>query len=145
MKKRVCALFAACIIILGNLSPCYAEDVDPYRASEYLLSYSVLMSAPRGQSGVLEIIITVTPAGYMTSVGATLIKIYTENGSFVKSVNGTSSNGLLELHTGATYMGTYVFDEAVSGESYYAEVTVYAGNSTGSDSRTVTTKVVEAN
>ena len=81
----------------------------------------------------------------MTSVGATSIKIYTANGDFVKSVTGTSSNGLLDIHTGATYMGAYIFDEAMSGESYYAEVTVYAGNSTGSDSRTLTTRVVEAN
>ena len=81
----------------------------------------------------------------MTSVGATSVKIYEEDGTLVKSVTGTSSNGLLHLHTGAGFAHAYVFDEAVSGESYYAEVTVYAGNSTGSDSRTVTTRVVEAN
>ena len=81
----------------------------------------------------------------MTSVGATSVKIYEENGTLVKSVTGTSSNGLLELHTAGGFAHAYVFDEAVSGESYYAEVTVYAGNSTGSDSRTLTTRVVEAN
>ena len=145
MKKHISGLLAACIIAFGILTPCHAEEIEPHRASEYLLSYAVIMSAPHGQTGVLEIVITVTAAGYMTSVGATSVKIYEENGTLVKSVTGTSSNGLLHLHTAAGYAGSYIFDEVVSGESYYAEVTVYAGNSTGSDSRTVTTKVVEAN
>ena len=144
MKKHVSAILAACAIILGTLSPCSASEVEPYRASEYLLSYTVVISA-LNEPGCLELFIVVTPAGYMTSVGATSVKIYKENGSLVKSVTGTSSNGLLELHTDSPYMNTYVFDEAESGESYYAEVTVYAGNSTGSDSRTLTTRVVEAN
>ncbi len=145
MKKRLSIFLVACILAFGALLPCTAAEVEPYRASEYLLSYAAVMSAPRGQTGTLEITITVAPAGYMTSLGATSIKIYTADGGFVKSVTGTSSNGLLELHTDLTFVNTYVFDEAVSGESYYAEVTVYAGNSTGSDSRTVTTRVVEAN
>ncbi len=144
MKKRVITFLAACILVISTLVPCNAEEVEPLRASEYLLSYSVLISA-LNEPGCLEIFITVTPAGYMTSVGATSVKIYKENGSLAKSVTGTSGNGLLELHTSASFVHAYVFDEAVSGESYYAEVTVYAGNSTGSDSRTLTTRVVEAN
>ena len=146
MKKRVSTILATCIIILGTLSPCSASgEIEPYRASEYLLSYSALMTVPKTQTGTLEIVITVTPAGYMTSLGATSVKIYTEDGELVKSVTGTSSNGLLELHTSSRYINSYIFDEAISGESYYAEVTVYAGNSTGSDSRTLTTKVGTAN
>lgn len=70
-------------------------------------------------------------------VGVSKISVYKGDGTFVTSVNGTVSNGLLvkglKVHAGDyTYYGE-------TNEVYYMELTMYAERDGGSDSRQYTT------
>jgi hypothetical protein len=78
----------------------------------------------------------------MTSIGVSRIDVYSSDGSFVKSVNGSTSNGLLASGT-SIHSGTHTI-KVSSGQRYYLEVTFIAKNSLGSDSKWTTTNTATA-
>lgn len=133
MLKRSASLFLTIALMLG----CMVLPADA-RASEYLSSYRALIS---GSSGKLEIGYTVVAGETMTSIGVSKIQIYKSNGTLVATITGSTTNGLLVKNSDA-HSDTYTYS-GKSGESYYAVVTFIAKDSSGSDSKSVTTKTVK--
>ena len=70
------------------------------------------------------------------------IVVYKSDGSYVKTITGTTSNGLIRSNS-SLHLDSYEFS-VTSGVSYYAEVTVFAKVGTEYDSRTITTSTVKA-
>lgn len=109
------------------------------RASFYLTGHSASARAGSG-SRTMVISYNVSSSVSATSIGVEKIVIYRSNGSEVATIWGTSGNGLIRLASGV-HAGNYTYT-GTSGQSYYAEVTVFAKNSSGSDSRVLTTGTV---
>ena len=78
----------------------------------------------------------------MSTLGASAIRIYKSDGTYVTRILGTTSNGLLK-NNAASLSGSYTY-QGSSGTSYYAVVTFTASNSSGSDSRMITTSTKTA-
>jgi hypothetical protein len=75
------------------------------------------------------------------SVGVESIEFYTEDGKHVKSVTGSTRNGLVR-NDSIFCAGDYKCS-LPSGEAYYAEVTVFAEVGSDYDSRTITTSTIQ--
>lgn len=119
------------------------NTVTPNRASDYLTYYDAWASTGAKREVIISCDVIAT--GYMDLIGSTYIVVQEKNGSSwtgVATYFGSVANGLLaadtDEHAGnITYVGT-------SGKQYRARVTVYAGDSTGDDSRTVITNTITA-
>lgn len=114
-----------------------ASDV---RSSPTISSYAVMLKAG-SKRGELRISYDVTSSQPRADVGVSSIEIYKSDGTYVTTITGTTSNGLISNGTGST-SGTYSHI-ATSGVSYYAKVTIFAKANGVSDSRTVTTETVK--
>ena len=134
MKKKYVFLALAAIIILSCISA-------GARASEYLSSYGAY--AYEGDTG--EIMIEFSVIGNQTSdrIGVSKITLYRDNGRMVEAITGSINNGLITT-SDASHFGSHTFDHLTPGESYYAEVTVFAEDNGGSDSRVIETNSVRA-
>lgn len=150
MKKyvtRIAALFLAFGLSLGMTIPAYAADssggdVSP-QASDYISSYAAWAGA--GSGGKVYIYYDIDATGYVARVGAKLIVVQVLDAGVwtnVKTITGTTSNGML-LSNAAAHTGNIVY-QGTAGKSYRAVVTVYAGPTSGGDSRIVTTNSVTA-
>lgn len=117
-----------------------ANEIEPY-ASPTLAYYDVVLLVGDSR-GMLWIDFDVTASKPADSVGIKEIKIYKSNGTYVTTITGTTSNGLV-WNNASTHMGTYEY-KGTSGTSYYAEVTVFATIGSITDSRTITTSTEEA-
>ena len=137
--KRICASFLAIVMIFSTYGYASAVDVTPFRASLTLSRYFAEALAGSGRG---EIIIgyDVKSSKIATSVGVESIDFYTEAGDYVTSVSGSTRNGLVKTNNDNN-SGSFEYD-LPSGESYYAEVTVFARVGSDYDSRTVTTSTV---
>lgn len=126
-----------CVFTLFTSSTMAIEN----RASLTLSSY--LVSAKVGDNpGEIKIAYDVCPTGKADCVGISSITIYQSNGVAVKTITGTTSNGLLRTDA-IRHRSTYVYS-GTSGVSYYASATVYAEIGDNSDSRRVTTEIIKA-
>lgn len=144
--KHFFALVCTLVLCAGLTVPALAEDnegIAPQRASDYLTYYAVYaLTAPNG--GVI-IEFEVEGTGRMDLVGASCIVVQEKVGTKwmgVKTYFGSTTDGMLAnnaySHIGSiTYKGT-------PGKEYRALATVYAGNSSGDDSRTIITNSVTA-
>lgn len=149
MKKqmmRVFALICTLVLSVGMEVPALAanpaEDAAPY-ASDYLDSYSAWVSA--GSGGAIYIYYDVDATDYVARVGAKLIVVQVLDAGVwtdVKTITGTISNGML-VSNATSHVGGVVHN-GTAGKSYRAVVTVYAGPTSGGDSRIVTTNSVTA-
>lgn len=145
MKTRKClaalvaaAVFAACCPVAN------AEAIPPIQplASEQFTSYSAILTQGSG-SGQLNITYSVWGKNEMTKIGVSKIEIYKSTNSYATfTVFGDTQNGLLATST-SYHSGVYTYT-GNPGTSYYAVVTVYASNSSGTDTRTITTSTVTA-
>ena len=117
-----------------------ANEIEPY-ASPTLAYYDVELLVGDSR-GMLWIDFDVTASKLADSVGIKEIKIYKSNVTYVTTITGTTSNGLV-LNNNNLHVGTYEY-KGISGTSYYAEVTVFATVGSITDSRTVTTSTEEA-
>lgn len=138
MKKRACA-FVLCMMMLFSVSAAAAYDPpDSPDASYYIAAYSA--NVLNGGNGNIKVVFSVTGTGVMSSIGASAISIYKSNGTYVTTIyyfsSGRSgmmgSNRMYHSDTESIYVGA---------GSYYAVITFYAGNSSGSDSKTAQTSV----
>lgn len=134
--KRITSLFL-CIILTATLCCGFANA----RASDYLKLYSaaLITGDSRGQ---LELNYNVSAKTTVTSIGVSKIELYTADGDRVKTIYGSTSNGLM-YSSGLSHYDTYTIS-ATAGEEYYAVVTFKAGNSSGSGTGTYTTGVAMA-
>lgn len=150
MKKYVTRIAALILIFglsIGTTVSAYAVNSSggdiSVQASDYISSYAAWASA--GSGGKVYIYYDIDATGDVARLGAKLIVVQVLDAGVwtnVKTVTGTLSNGMLisndNSHTGGiVYQGT-------AGKSYRAVVTVYAGPTSGGDSRIVTTNSVTA-
>lgn len=129
--------FVSVILVVSCLltNVASASSIVPY-ASDQIDAYDVNVTASGG--GEIAIQFSVEGTGVMTKLGAERIKVYEDYetgwvlvGSFGKNYAGmTSSN--------ENSYGTEIYFSGNSGSYYKVEVTVFATNSKGTDSRTVT-------
>ncbi len=130
----VFSLFTSLII---NAS---AATVIP-NASNYLSSYSA--SVTNASGGRIIVNFDVNATRVMQQVGASYIVVQVYNSGTwtgVASYFGSTTSGMLAYNTFSN-VGSVGY-QGIAGQLYRALVTVYAADSTGSDSRQVTTNSV---
>lgn len=129
----VLAVMLFCTCLVGN-----ASAVDTRRASLTLNLYQVFLL--KGSSdGEVCIDFCVQSNMRADSLGVESIKLYKSNGSYVTTIYGSTSNGLIEENS-SIHQGTYEYE--LDSGSYYAKVTVFAEDGSEYDSKTVTTSTV---
>lgn len=128
------ALAVACALSLPAAASTYA--------SETICSSSADMEAGT-KPGQLLIEYSVSANTEGTSLGVRKIEIYKMNGDYVATYLGSVNNGLI-IKNDSFHMGTYIYNNAVSGQYYYAEVTVFVTTATATDDYTQTTPTIKA-
>lgn len=108
-------------------------------ASDYLAEYGAALVA-REESGRYDIYYDVTAVKRSDSLGVSQVKIYRSDGTYITTIFGSTSNGLIRENS-PSHTGTYTY-YGVSGNSYYAVVTIFAARGNGSDSRDITTNTI---
>lgn len=138
MKKRVVPFMLAVALLcaLCNGTATAAE----LRGSDILSSYQVKLSAGTN-AGEIKISYDVR-ADVSGTVGVESIEIRQSDGTYVTTITGTITNGLLKSST-SNHDGTYVY-QGTSGIYYYAIVTVSAKSGALYDSRDVKTGIAKA-
>lgn len=107
-------------------------------ASDYLAQYAAALIPT--ESGKYNIYYDVTATDTSDSLGVSKIVIYRSDGTYITTITGSTSNGLIRENSG-THTGTYR-GYGVSGNYYYAVVTIFAERDGGSDSREITTNTI---
>lgn len=138
--KRVISVILTLALVLGCVgASALAVNTPNARASLILNSYAATLEASNTPKEVTFHFEVYTDT-YADSIGVETIKIYRTSGSLVKTITGTTGNGLI-LTNDFMYVNSYDCSLTSAG-SYYAEVTVFAKAGTISDSRTITTRTV---
>lgn len=143
MTKRMLAAFLAFVLLICVFpvtSQAAAPSQDEIEASYYLTEYGATLYS-EGITGKLKLWYEVYATGTMTSVGVYKIVLKKSNGTIVRTIWGSTANGLLGANK-SSHFGTYTISNLTSGTTYYCVVTVIARNSSGSDTRSVTTAAV---
>lgn len=141
MKRMITFSFALMMTLSSCLMITSALDVKVARASPTLSGYLATMDAG-SRPGELLISDQVDATTLASSLGVSSIVLYKANGTYVTTITGSTSNGLIRTSSNC-HVGTYSYT-ATPGSYYYAKVTVYATTSTAYDSRTITTTTVRA-
>lgn len=143
MKSR--RILSAILILAISLTLCvsssFALENSTYRASPTLSEYNAIVTKGYS-SGNIIITYDVEANDNSESVGVSSIKIYKSNGSYVTTITGTVENDLIGTNT-PVHRSSYTY-HGVSGTYYYAVLTVFATINGVTDSRTITTKSVQA-
>lgn len=141
--KKIVALLMAAVIALSStafaLSVDDAQDEVQPRESAFFRYYSAVI-LPKG-NGVYVVSFSVTANSIMDQLGATSIDIY-KNGTKAYTLKYTTERrkGMMDYNT--IVMADDERVQGTSGASYYAKIHYFAKNSTGSATRTYTTKTV---
>ena len=132
--KKLFSSFLACIMILSCCGSALATDTEPYASLSLASTHA---TASTGQnSGEVRINFSATASKSASLIGASIITIYKSNGTYVTTIYGSTSNGL---------MASGVSRKTGSpGTSYYAVVSLGATAGGESDSRNITTNVARA-
>lgn len=146
MKKLVQLIFV--LVFAFSLCVCTVEAATPLsdnislqRASDYFDTYTI--DTTSGAKGEIVVNFRIYATGFMSSIGVKKIIIQKKNGTRWQEVHtkqGTAHNGLLDKGADE-FSGNYTYN-GESGKTYRAIVTIYAEDSLGNDSRTVTTRSV---
>lgn len=137
--RRIFTLLVVTVMVLCCFGTAYAANEEPYRASITLSRYSADLF--RGDSSGKAIIsYDVKSNSNASSIGVESIVFYTDDGNYVSTVTGTTSNGLVK--TNDNHHNDDFECTLPSGNYYYAEVTIFARIGSAYDSRTVTTSTV---
>jgi hypothetical protein len=145
MKKSI-RVFAALLAITTLCTSAYATSIgnknnsDDYsiRSSDYISSYSALITAQSG--GVIAIDCLITGTGTMNVIGVKTLKMQKyQSGSWttVRTFSSLYEYYSMQASVYATYQGT-------AGNQYRAVITFYASDSSGYDTRILTTNSVTA-
>lgn len=141
--KRSKRVVVSILMIVFTLNVFLPFTVATARASEYIDQTYTDMFAGK-DSGELDIDFSISAIKNPTLLGVYKIAFYKSNGDYVTTVWGTVINGLLSNSGSRSYGGTYTFDRAESGVSYYAVVTFMANDRNGGDKFEMETSVVKA-
>lgn len=143
MKKTTRYLTLLLVLALMLPTAAMATEYKPM-SSAYLSSYNAYIQP--GGNGKVSVCYSVNSATTMTDVGATTILLQeSADGKVWTAVASYSSSVYPHMLAHNTPMcNTDVSYSGVAGRYYKASVTVYAGNSTGSDSRVIWTTIEKA-
>lgn len=134
MKKRLLSMTLAVLFSLALCSGA-ALAVEP-RASLTLSSYTATATVGN-KEGEVKFTYEVKASMVADEVGISSVKIYKADGTYVTTISGTTTNGLIQTNA-AHHSSTYTY-KGTSGVSYYAVMTAYAKIGSNSDTRTMTT------
>lgn len=145
MKKilsRVIVFSFAVLMLISTVSAASSG----VRSSYYLDSYRAWLTPVSGAK--INVNVDVQAVDYMDDVGATKIEIYESDDGGVTWENtriylSALEDNMLNQDT-VIYYDTAVTHQGTEGYKYYAVVTVYAGDSTGYDTREYQTTTVTA-
>lgn len=142
--KKTTALFLVVSLLMVILAIPVSAGLD--RSSLYLSYYAAWLT-PKN-NGAVDVTIDVQAVGDMDDVGATSVIIYesSNGGTTWSAVRGYSSDLVPDMLAHDTYL---YFDSPIThigrpGNQYYAIITIYAGNSTGYDTREYITPIITA-
>lgn len=134
--KKMALVFTSLVLLIASLcQAASAIEMSP-RASLYLDNYGAYLYQG-SSSGSIRVEFTVSGTWKSDLVGVSNLSIYKGDGTFVTSVTGTVSNGLL-AEGRKTHASSYTY-YGESNEIYYMVLTMYAERDGGSDSRLYTT------
>ena len=136
MKRLLCSLLAVCMCSTLLFTMANAADI---RSSAYLDSYVCSVTPKSG--GKIVVSASVDAIINATEIGATDVYLYeSSNGTSYTCVEHFSSDDYPEmLGSGWHFNKDVVTYEGTVGKYYYANVYLYAGNSSGGDTRVYTT------
>lgn len=142
MKKgiRSISFLLVFILLLSSVSMAAAPEFDHTQESAYIINKSGSV-VPTG-NGYMTIQFSILGTGIMEMIGALHISLYKSNGTLVKSYDYWNYSSMMGYNDYVHY-GTVSY-HGVSGQSYYAVITFYARNSSGSGNRIYTTATVTA-
>ena len=134
--RNIIALFLsfAMVLCIGATAAYFPPDSPD--ASAYIADYSAKVI--NGGNGILKVSFDVTGTGTMAKLGASAISIYKSNGTYVTTIWWLDSGRGGMMGSNTFYHGD-TESIYVGAGSYYAVVTFYAKNSSGS----VGTKTVQ--
>ena len=136
-------LFSSTLVVVMVIVCCYgsvsALEAPDTRASLTLSSYNVGLTAG-DSAGMISISYDVQSNKLASSIGVETVDIYKADGSYVTSITGSTSNGLIE--TNSDICKSYYDCQLTSGIFYYANVKVFAKVGSEYDSRVITTSTV---
>lgn len=139
MKK-----FFSCILIVSFLftfsGSVLATSINE-KSSSTLSEYNAKLISGNS-SGDIKLIFTASSLTHANSVGISTIRLYKSNGSYVTTIVGTSTNGLLAKNA-LRHSGTYTYS-GTSKTSYYAVVTFTATINGVTDTKSFTTNTMKA-
>ena len=134
MKKRLSVIFFLGLLLCNLLAiPAAAADM---RASEQILGHSATVAATG--DGEIAVNFSVSGRSKMDEIGAETIRIYAQSGRqwiLVKSYY-SDDDGMSSADT--NYFSNTIYYSGIAGTYYKVDITVFAENSAGSDSRTDT-------
>ena len=136
--KRSIALVCSLILMMSLF--CGSAKADTY-ASDYLDAYDASLSTG-SRSGQLSLSFCAYASDSMTSLGISSIAVYTAGGSYVKTISGSTSNGLLAAYSSG-HRGAYSIS-VTPGQEYYLRLTFVARDSYSGDSKSYTTNTAMA-
>lgn len=144
--KKVFSRMILCVFAVMMLVGTVSATAGGARSSLYLDAYRAWLTPVSGSK--INVNVDVQAVSYMDNVGSTKIEIF-------ESDDGGDTWGRARTYYSALednmlvqddywYYDTAVVHQGTAGYKYYAVVTVYAGDSTGSDTREYQTTTVTA-
>lgn len=140
MSKRILKVICMMVVVAILLS-LTAFAVEP-RTSQYI--YTSYASAFKEESGNVKIEFTLSTLGTMTKIGASKIEVYKSDDTLVETFKYTTKGYEDMMGSNTSRYSSSINYSGVPGQKYYAVVTFYASNSSGSDTVTYTTATVTA-
>lgn len=141
--KRIVSIALATFLALTCCSGlAFAEDGIMPLSSPTIMGQSASMKSGN-KSGELRISYNINANSSADEVGVLTIELYNSDGSYADTIYGSTDNGLVRTNS-VKNAGTYSYTDAVSGQYYYAVVTLYATIGSATDSVKVTTATVKA-
>ncbi len=137
MKRNIALAF--CMILMLSLF-CGSAKAATY-SSDYLKSYNASLTTGN-YTGELSLDFSAIARSSMKTVGISSIAVYTADGSYVKTISGSTSNGLLASQT-ISHEGTYTIN-VTPGQAYYLRLTFAARTANSGDSKPYTTNTATA-
>lgn len=141
--KRIASIALVALLALTCCSGlAFAEDGIMPLSSPTIMGQSASMKSGN-ETGELRISYNINAKSSADEVGVLTIELYNSDGSYADTIYGSTDNGLVRT-SAIKNMGTYSYTDAVSGQYYYAVVTLYATIDGVSDDVAITTATVKA-
>ena len=133
--KKAAALILICLMLMQVASPIAFAATE---ANAYISAYGSSITNP--SSGVIHVGFSVTGTNYMSSLGASFITLY-EDGSAIKTYSryNVSDAPYMVATNRLSFSNHVTYSSAKAGSTYYAVVTVFASDGSGTGTESCTT------